>query len=181
MPRTPPRTRPARPLTVSVCCQRRKRKRKSKAGRALRALVVGSEPFSAGKRLRPLLVSVRPTASESSRASATPRSTSIRHRETVEGGAGGAGRTVGAMGPRHASGGLGRTPNPGLAVCAGQRTRARRQRAPMDGFTACPACPSRPAKHAATQSHEPRCCCCLCLRSGLKRVPGSARPGILSL
>ncbi len=48
-------------------------------------------------------------------------------------------RTVGAMGPRHASGGLGRTPNPGLAVCAGQRTRARRHRAPMDGFTACPA------------------------------------------
>ncbi len=36
----------------------------------------------------------------------------------------------GAMGPRHASGGLGRTPNPGLAVCAGQRIRVRRHRAP---------------------------------------------------
>ncbi len=33
---------------------------------------------------------------------------------------------VSRMGPRHASGGLGRTPNPGLAVCAGQRTRASR-------------------------------------------------------
>ncbi len=40
-------------------------------------------------------------------------------------------RTVGAMGPRHASGGLGRTPNPGLAVCAGQRTRASGDRAYM--------------------------------------------------
>jgi len=64
MPRTPPRTHPAQPLTVSVCVQPRKRKRKSKAGRALRALVVGSDPFSAGKRIRPLLVSVPPTASE---------------------------------------------------------------------------------------------------------------------
>ncbi|MBA0369134.1 hypothetical protein D7Y42_00250 [Stenotrophomonas maltophilia] len=36
---------------------------------------------------------------------------------------------VSRMGPRHASGGLGRTPNPGLAVCAGQRTRASRDRA----------------------------------------------------
>ena len=53
-----------------------------------------------------------------------------RHRETVGGGAVWVGRTVGAMGPRPASGGLGRTPNPGLAVCAGQRTRARRHRAP---------------------------------------------------
>ncbi|SSM89097.1 Uncharacterised protein [Acinetobacter baumannii] len=35
------------------------------------------------------------------------------------------------MGPRHASGGLGRTPNPGLAVCAGQRTRASGDRAYM--------------------------------------------------
>ncbi len=50
---------------------------------------------------------------------------------TVGGGAVWVGRSVGAMGPRHASGGLGRTPNPGLAVCAGQRTRARRHRAPM--------------------------------------------------
>ncbi len=53
-----------------------------------------------------------------------------RPQETVEGRPGGLRRTVGAMGPRHASGGLGRTPNPGLAGCAGQRTRARRHRAP---------------------------------------------------
>ncbi len=32
------------------------------------------------------------------------------------------------------SGGLGRTPNPGLAVCAGRRTRARRHRAPWMGL-----------------------------------------------
>ena len=38
---------------------------------------------------------------------------------------------VSRMGPRHASGGLGRTPNPGLAVCAGQRTRASGDRAYM--------------------------------------------------
>ncbi len=100
-----------------------------------------------------------------------------RHRETVGGGAAWVGRTVGAMGPRHASGGLGRTPNPGLAVCAGQRTRARRHRAPKGegafaceallrkrpnaqppaagpvwGFTAGPANPRRPAQHAETQS-----------------------------
>ncbi|GEM_PF-3081225 len=54
-----------------------------------------------------------------------------RPQEAVEGRPGGLRRTVGAMGPRHASGGLGRTPNPGLAVCAGKRTRARRHRAPM--------------------------------------------------
>jgi len=45
--------------------------------------------------------------------------------------------------------GWARTPNPGLAVCAGQRTRARRHRAPMDGFTACPArpCPPPPLRN----------------------------------
>ncbi len=46
---------------------------------------------------------------------------------------------VSRMGPRHASGGLGRTPNPGLAVCAGQRTRASGDQASMDGFTVSPA------------------------------------------
>ena len=56
-------------------------------------------------------------------------------------------KTAGAMGPRHAPGGLGRTPNPDLAVCAGQRTRARRLRAPMDGFTACFAPPPLPNAH----------------------------------
>jgi len=48
-------------------------------------------------------------------------------------------RGVSAMGPRHASGGLGRTPNPGLAVCAGQRTRASGDRAYMDVLAAAPA------------------------------------------
>ena len=36
---------------------------------------------------------------------------------------------LGAMGPAHAPDGLGRTPNPGLAVCAGLHKRARRPRA----------------------------------------------------
>ncbi len=48
-------------------------------------------------------------------------------------------RGVSAMGPRHASGGLGRTPNPGLAVCAGQRTRASGDRAYRDVLAASPA------------------------------------------
>ncbi|MDR6696560.1 hypothetical protein J2X70_004070 [Stenotrophomonas sp. 1337] len=54
---------------------------------------------------------------------------------------------VSAMGPRHASGGLGRTPNPGLAVCAGLRTRARRDRAYMDVLAASPATGPTPPSH----------------------------------
>ena len=46
--------------------------------------------------------------------------------------------TVKNMGPAHAPDGLGRTPNPGLAVYAGLRTRASFCQAPRDGFTACP-------------------------------------------
>ncbi len=69
--------------------------------------------------------------------------------ETVGGGAGWVRGGVRGMGPRHASGGLGRRPNPGLAVCAGQRTRASRGQAPRDGFTASPANLTRPAKPSA--------------------------------
>gem|GEM_PF-2073564 len=89
--------------------------------------------------------------------------------------------TVCAMGPRHALGGLGRTPNPGLAVCAGQRTPARRHRAPRGegallakhrfasartqsrqrlgrtpegGVTACPGQPCRPGpRHEAQRGN----------------------------
>ena len=46
-----------------------------------------------------------------------------RPQETVRGRAGGLAGGVSRMGPRHASGGLGRTSNPGLSLCAGQRTR----------------------------------------------------------
>jgi len=60
---------------------------------------------------------------------------------------GSGGRGVSRMGPRHASGGLGRTPNAGLAVCAGQRTRASGDQAPMDGFTASPATGPTPPSH----------------------------------
>jgi hypothetical protein len=56
-------------------------------------------------------------------------------------------RGVRGMGPRHASGGLGRMPNPGLAVCAGQRTRASRGQAPKDGFTASPLSDTAPPSH----------------------------------
>ncbi len=73
-----------------------------------------------------------------------------RPQETVRGRAGGLAGGVSRMGPRHASGGLGRTPNPGLAVCAGQRTRASGCQASRDGFTASPEQPTRPA-----QSHDP--------------------------
>ena len=56
-------------------------------------------------------------------------STTDRRTLSKAGGSGCGG--VSRMGPRHASGGLGRTPNPGLAVCAGQRTRASGDRAYM--------------------------------------------------
>ncbi|QGL81195.1 hypothetical protein FEO94_14720 [Stenotrophomonas maltophilia] len=47
-------------------------------------------------------------------------------------------RGVSRMGPRHASGGLGRTPNPGLAVCAGKRTQASGCQAYRDVLAASP-------------------------------------------
>ena len=78
-----------------------------------------------------------------------------RRQESVRGRAGGVRRGVSAMGPRHASGGLGRTPNPGLAVCAGQRTRAWRARAYKDVFTASPAQPTRPANPQRCSSSRP--------------------------
>src|SRR2546427_261808 len=68
-----------------------------------------------------------------------------RAREPVRGRVDGLRRGVSRMGPRHASGGLGRTPNPGLAVCAGQRTRASGDRAYMDVLAAPPAQPIYPA------------------------------------
>ncbi len=61
-----------------------------------------------------------------------------RPQETVRGRAGGLAGGVSRMGPRHASGGLGRMPNPGLAVCAGQCTRASGDRAYMDVLAAAP-------------------------------------------
>ncbi len=69
-----------------------------------------SDPFSFGKRISPQ-EPFQQTAGTCRRRSGS--------------GCGG----VSAMGPRHASGGLGRTPNPGLAVCAVQRTRASGDRA----------------------------------------------------
>src|SRR6185437_7512691 len=51
------------------------------------------------------------------------------------------------MGPRHASGGLGRTPNPGLAVCAGKRTRASRGQAYRDVLAASPHSDTAPPSH----------------------------------
>ncbi|MBA0299291.1 hypothetical protein D7Y24_12830 [Stenotrophomonas maltophilia] len=56
-------------------------------------------------------------------------------------------RGVSRMGPRHASGGLGRTPNPGLAVCAGQRTRASGDQGYMDVLAPSPQTHSAPPSH----------------------------------
>ncbi|MBA0272481.1 hypothetical protein D7U77_07510 [Stenotrophomonas maltophilia] len=67
--------------------------------------------------------------------------------EIVEGGGGAACGGVSRMGPRHASGGLGRTPNPGLAVCAGLRTRASGDRAYMGVLAAAPASGPTPPSH----------------------------------
>ena len=129
MPRTPPQTHPARPRTVSVCVHHGKEREDQKRKR---------------KRIASLCIHAWRGSTVSTKVD-----TYQQPRESVGGGAVWGCRTVGAMGPRHASGGLGRRPNPGLAVCAGQRTRARRHRAPKDGFTACPAAPHRPAQPAA--------------------------------
>ncbi len=56
-------------------------------------------------------------------------------------------RGVSRMGPRHASGGLGRTPNPGLAVCAGLRTRASGCQAYTDVLAASPHSDTAPPNH----------------------------------
>jgi hypothetical protein len=64
---------------------------------------------------------------------------SIRTRPSVGGGRRVApGGTLQNMGPAHAPDGLGRTPNPGLAVYAGLRTRASFGAAYKDVLAACP-------------------------------------------
>jgi len=61
-------------------------------------------------------------------------------------------RGVRGMGPKHASGGLGRTPNPGLAVRAGQRTRASRGQACKDVLAASPQSDTAPPSHGSPLS-----------------------------
>ena len=116
-PRHPCRGHPRKPIPPGhgqfPCGPPRKRKRRSKAE---------ADRFATLARSRAWLGSgERPCAENCQR------------RGGLDGGG------VSRMGPRHASGGLGRTPNPGLAVCAGQRTRASGDQASMDGFTASPA------------------------------------------
>ncbi len=77
----------------------------------------------------------------------TPRVSdfAIRPRPSMEGGRRAApGGTVKNMGSAHAPDGLGRTPNPGLAVYAGLRTRASFCQAYKDVLAACPVrgCPT---------------------------------------
>ncbi len=76
---------------------------------------------------------------------------------------------VSRMGSRHASGGLGRTPNPGPAVCAGQRTRASGDRGYRDVLAPSPAIgptsPSRRKPAVAVAGQRP----------ALPRVPAAAR------
>ncbi|MET3150416.1 UNVERIFIED_ORG: hypothetical protein ABIC77_001630, partial [Stenotrophomonas geniculata] len=89
-------------------------------------------------------------------------------RDTVRGGAVWAGRTVGAMGPRHALGRVGQDAQP--RSCRVRRTAhtSKAPSSPMDGFTACPACPYRPA-HLGSRF---RCC----FGSGLCGCRAAARP-----
>ncbi len=56
-------------------------------------------------------------------------------------------RGVSRMGPRRASGGLVRTPNPGLAVCAEKRTRASGCQAYRDVLAASPHSDTTPPSH----------------------------------
>ena len=84
----------------------------------------------------------------------------VRARKTVKGG-------VGWMagcephGPEACLGRVGQDAQPGLAVCAGQRTRASGDQASMDGFTASP--PSDPPRQpAAIQLLLLLLLCCLC-------------------
>ena len=146
MARIPLPSPPARPLTVSVCVHPRKRKKKSKSGSgSLRSTAIWVRsvfrrktdltPSFSNRHQKPLLLL----------PSAPPH-------EPFEARVVWAGRGVSGMGPRHASGGLGRTPNPGLAVCTGQRTGASGDQAPMDGFTASPASPHHPGSSTAPRS-----------------------------
>ena len=117
---TPLHGLPTLPSTVSCGRPPRKKEKKSRSG-SRAALARKQTNKKDAANAASFLFSI---------SSSVTHALAHRHRETVGGGAVWVGRTVGAMGPRHASGGLGRTPNPGLAVCAGQRTRARRHRAP---------------------------------------------------
>ncbi len=89
---------------------------------------------------------------------------------------GSVGGGVSAMGPRHASGGLGRMPNPGLAVCAGQRARASGDRAYMDVLAAPPAAGPTPPSHRKPAFASAVASEVAGQRPALPRVPGAARP-----
>ncbi len=183
MPRIPRLTPPARPWTGSCARQPRKTRRKDQKQRPVAALssTHGVDlPVPGTSRSTPCVdefvrhqnqsgVRARCEATGSDPVPFWQLAGNCRRR----GGSGCGG--VSGMGPRHASGGLGRTPNPGLAVCAGKRTRASRDQASMDGFTACPASPHRP-----TQPSDSRLLLWLLLRlwpsPWVRRVPGAARP-----
>ncbi len=97
MPRTPPRTQPARPLTVFCGRPPRKKERRATAGRALRLLAAEH-----GSALQEAEAKKKKDAAKAasfffSFSSSVTHALAHRHRETVEGGTGAAGRTVGAM------------------------------------------------------------------------------------
>ncbi len=154
---------PAQPLTVSCACQPRKRIKRSeaKAGARCRAepmLGCCTRSLSAehGSALQKI-ISIIPALSTHC---VIYRVDQGRHLPTAamicrrRGGSGCGG--VRGTGPRHASGGLGRTPNPGLAVCAGQRTRASRGQAPQGRVYGV----SRNRTHPAIPQEASFCCCC---------------------
>ncbi len=80
--------------------------------------------------------------------------------------------TVSGMGQAHAPGGLGRTPNPGLAACAGLRTLASRCQAPMgEGALLAKHCFASARTHSRQRLGRTA-------ERGLRRVPGSlTHPG----
>ena len=137
---TPLRSLPTRPLTVSGGDQPRGRKKKSKS--AWPAALCRAEPTLGCISIRYRIVDSDTDSSTHGvdlpcRPRSTPTSSSVEPSEVGRCG------LAGPLAPW--ARGMPR------AVCAGQRTRARRHRAPMDGFTACPAGPHRPAQPAEIQ------------------------------
>ena len=131
--RHPRATYPPDPLTVSVRGQPRRRKRRARA------------KAEAGRfaRIHAWRGSTVSTKIDTYQSGMPFRQFAGICRRRGGSGCGG----VRGMGPRHASGGLGRTPNPGLAVCAGKRTRASRGQGYRDVLAPSPATGPTPPSH----------------------------------
>ncbi len=162
---TPPRSPPARPLTVSCAARHGMKEENQRQKRVARSAC------SCPCRAEPTLGLLLPT-----RKSAEHGLGSTKDAQTKRD----------AAKPRPSL--KFRPDNPTLfdpspGICQrwggrGQRDRWRhgwRHRAPMEGFTACPAGPSRPAQLAAIQSLD-RCCCCCCLPQAAPAAAAASKP-----